>query len=311
MKSLTLSLILLSTFIISAYSQNEEVKIEPIKVKDNIYMLKGRGGNIGVSFGADGVLVIDDQFENMVPKIKEAIKGLTDQEIKFIVNTHYHGDHVGGNKIFGQEGKVIVAHKNVYNRLKTEQTSKFFNRTSPAAPKDALPDITFDHFVTFHFNDDDIQVMHFNNAHTDGDAVVYFEKANVLHAGDVFVTYGFPYIDADAGGSLNGFINVLDKLLLLINDETVVIPGHGELSNKKDVEDFRNKLIQIHEKITKEVNLGKDLNAVIESKPLELFEEDWGKGFIKAKDFITLVFPEFEKQKATIQGDTKKKSKLK
>ncbi|MGK7391721.1 MAG: MBL fold metallo-hydrolase [Candidatus Cyclobacteriaceae bacterium M2_1C_046] len=276
-------------------AQSQEVNMEPVKVKDNIYMLKGRGGNIGVSFGKDGVLVIDNQFEDMVPQIKAAIKGITDKEIRFVVNTHYHGDHTGGNKIFGEEGKTIVAHKNVFNRLNTEQYSKFRDRTTPAAPEAARPIITFDHYVTFHLNDETIQVMHFNKAHTDGDAVVYFEDANVIHAGDLYVTYGFPFIDADSGGSLNGFIDTLDKILLLINDETVVIPGHGELSSKKDVEVFRNKLADIRDRIQKEVAAGKDLTAVIAANPLEPYEAEWGKSFIKSKDFITLVYPEFKK----------------
>lgn len=277
------------------FLQAQEVSIEPIKVKDNIYMLKGRGGNIGVSFGKDGVLIIDNQFEDMVPKIKNAIKDLTDEEVRFVINTHYHGDHTGGNRIFGEEGKTIVAHQNVFNRLNTEQHSKFRDRTTPAAPKAARPVITFDHFVTFHINDETIQVMHFNKAHTDGDAVVYFEDANVLHAGDLFVTYGYPFIDADAGGSLNGFIDTLHKILLLINNETVIIPGHGDLSAKKDVEDFREKLVDIRDRIQKEVEAGKDLNEVIAANPLESYETEWGNGFIKSKDFITLVYPEFKK----------------
>ena len=270
--------------------------IVTVQVSDNIYMLKGTGGNVGVFDGKDGVLLIDNKFENAVPHINAAIKEISDNEIRFVINTHLHGDHTGGNKVYGSEGKTIVAHKNVRKRMSTEQESKFRNRITPAAPEEALPILTFDHFVTLHLNGDIIQAMHFDRAHTDGDVVVFFEKANVIHTGDVFITNGFPFIDSDSGGSLDGFIKVLDKILLLINDETKVIPGHGDLSTKADVAKFRNMLDDIKAKIAAEVNAGIDLEGLIASNPLAPYEKEYGDGFIRAKDFLTLVYPEFHKK---------------
>lgn len=280
---------------LSLPSSGQDATLTTKQVSDNIYMIQGRGGNIGISIGDDGVMLIDNKFEDLVPLIKDEIKQVTDQDIRFVINTHYHGDHTGGNVIFGEEGRTIVAHKNVYDRLSQEQVSTWRDRTTPPKPEEAWPLITFGHYITFHINDDKIQLMHFDRAHTDGDAVVYFEKDNVIHMGDVFVTYGYPFIDADAGGSLKGFIQTLDKILLVINDDTKVIPGHGNLSTKNDVQQFRDKLDKIRSKLKEEIVGKKDLNAVIAAKPLASYDEEWGNGFIKAKDFITLVYPEFSK----------------
>lgn len=291
MKKLIIALLLIPSFVFA----QEDIQIEPIKVADNIYMLKGRGGNMAISIGVDGILLIDSQFETMVQKTKDALKSLSDKEVRFLVNTHYHGDHTGGNRLFGEDGKIIVAHKNVHHRLSTDQYSKFRNSTTKAVPRAAQPIISFDHFINFHINDDFVQVMNFNEgAHTDGDAIVYFQKENVVHTGDLYVTYGFPFIDSDAGGSLKGLIKSLDKVLLIIDEDTKVIPGHGDMGTKDDVQKFRDRLVDIVDILDEAVAQNKDLNAVINANPLAPYEDEWGNGFIKSKDFITLTYPEFK-----------------
>ena len=216
-----------------AFQDMEDVKIEVIPVNENIYMLVGGGGNIGVSIGDDGVFMIDDQYAPLSSKIQQAIKSLSEQPVKFLVNTHHHGDHTGGNSNFEKEGTLIFAHENVRKRLKEDEKN---------TEQSGLPIITFDHKMQLHLNGDDILVVHVHNAHTDGDALIYFPKSNVLHTGDTFFNGMFPFIDLKSGGSVAGDIEAARAGLLLINTGTKIIPGHGQLAGYADYEKYLNML---------------------------------------------------------------------
>src|SRR6478735_1911378 len=238
------------------YAQSfDTVKIRPIKVVDNLYMLKGSGGNIGAFFGKDGTLMIDDQFAPLSNKINGAIKTLDPGEIRFLINTHVHGDHSGGNDNFKKMGVTIVAHDQVRERMMVEQ--KNARGTTPPRDRDALPVITFADKMNFHLNDEDIELIHLDKGHTDGDVIVHFKKANVYHTGDAFVRYGYPFIDISSGGSINGFVNTLDKLLALLDDNSKIIPGHGELATKADVKTVRDVVADIRDQVSAALKKGK------------------------------------------------------
>lgn len=241
-------------------AQWDQVKIETEKVTDQFYILKGRGGNIGLFVGEDAVFMIDDQFAPLTPKILAAIKEITPKKVDYLVNTHWHGDHTGGNENMGKEGALIVAHNNVRKRMSTESVRR--GRTVPAAPKVALPVITFDKDVVFHINGDDIMATHVHKAHTDGDALVYFSNNNVLHTGDSFFQGKFPYIDLSSGGSINGYIDGIKKMIMLSDDETKVVPGHGNVATKKDLEAYLKMLITLRDRVQTEIDKGKSLDDV-------------------------------------------------
>jgi glyoxylase-like metal-dependent hydrolase (beta-lactamase superfamily II) len=231
-------------------------------------MLVGQGGNIAISIGEDGVFMIDDQFAPLTPKILAAIKTITDKPVKFLINTHWHGDHTGGNENMQKEGAVIVAHENVRKRMSVEQFNKERNKTTPAAPKGALPVITFSKDVSFHFNNEDIFIFHVHEAHTDGDAMVYFTKSNVLHMGDTYFQGKYPFIDLNSGGSTQGYIAAIKKALLLINDDTKIIPGHRNVSNKAALESYVSMLEEIEKNILAEIKSGKSEEEVTKNSAL-------------------------------------------
>jgi glyoxylase-like metal-dependent hydrolase (beta-lactamase superfamily II) len=276
----------------------DTVRIVPVKVKDNIYMLKGSGGNIGLLTGKDGNLMIDDQFAPLSEKIKASIQSLDSNPIKYLINTHIHGDHTGGNENFQKSGVMILAQENVRERMSKEQVNKALNRTTPARDAAALPVITFDDRIRLHLNGEDIEVFHFNlGSHTDGDAIIHFTKSNVFHTGDVFVRYGYPYIDYSSGGSVNGFIEVLDKLLAMLNDQSIVIPGHGELATKSDVKKFRDRMADIRDQVKAALKKGKKLEEIPALGITDKYDAEWGKGFLKGKDFLLMIAEELAKKK--------------
>jgi len=233
------------------FSQNSEVTIETTKLSDNVYMLVGQGGNIGVSVGDDGVFIVDDQFEQLTPKILEAIRTLSDKPLQFLVNTHYHGDHTGGNENMAKQGIKIIAHENVRKRL-----------VDGEKPKDALPIITFNDRVNVHMNGEDVNVHHVEHAHTDGDAMLFFSKSNVLHTGDTYFHKRYPYIDVKSGGSIDGYIKAIKKGLTLINDDTKIIPGHGPVSNKEEYQSFLTMLETLRKNVQAEIENGKTEDEV-------------------------------------------------
>ena len=267
-----------------------DVEIKPVKVTENIYMLMGSGGNIGLAVGNDGTFMIDDQFAPLTEKILAAIKEITDKPVKFLINTHWHGDHVGGNENINGEGALLVAHENVRVRMSTEQFMKAFERTVPPSPEAALPEITFTNSMTFHFNGGDIHVFHVKNAHTDGDAIIHFRNQNVIHMGDTFFNGMYPFIDVSSGGSLRGMISAADKLLKIANDETKIIPGHGPLSNISELREYRDMLVIVHQTILPMVRQQKSREEIILAKPTADLDEKWGGGFMQPDIFVGIVY---------------------
>ncbi len=258
----------------------DDVKIETIQVSDHVYMLIGAGGNIGVSVGDDGVFVIDDQFAPLTTKIESAIKALSDQQIKYLVNTHYHGDHTGGNENMQKLGATIIAHDNVRHRLET--TPK---RDKSMQPKEALPIITFNDELNIHINGEKVAIFHAEHAHTDGDALLYFTESNVLHTGDTYFKGRYPYIDLNSGGSVNGYINAVKLGLKAINDTTKIIPGHGTLSNKAEYETFLNILETLRSSVLTEIEASKTEDEVAKNEALTKSFDDlnYGSGFINSE----------------------------
>jgi len=263
-----------------------KVEIKTTRVAEGVYMLEGAGGNIGVRVGTDGVLMIDDQFAPLTDKIKAAIGAISDQPIRFLFNTHWHGDHTGGNENFGKAGVAIVAHDNVRRRLSTEQYNAIFDRKSPPSPSVALPVVTFNDSITFHLGGDDITCFHVADAHTDGDAIVWFRKANVVHMGDCLFNGMYPVIDVSAGGSAAGMIAADDRVLAVIGADTKIIPGHGPLASRQDLESFRDMLSKARSRVKELVVAGKSLEEIQKAKPLADLDATWGKGFITPDVFL-------------------------
>ncbi len=268
----------------------DSVQIETIHIKDNIYMLKGSGGNIGVITGDDGVLIVDNQFAPLAPKIKAAISEISDKPVKYVINTHWHGDHMGGNEVFGADGSIIIAHNNVRTRLSTDQFMEHQQREVPARPEIAWPIVTFSDEITYYFNNEEILIRHAPPAHTDGDAAIYFKNANVIHMGDAFVRYGYPFVDISSGGSVAGMAANLDDIIDMTNQDTIVIPGHGEVSTRQDMIEFRNILKDIVAGVQKGIDDGKNLDQIQSLEIASKYDQQWGGGFIKGKDFITFAY---------------------
>lgn len=279
----------------SAQQQDfSKVEIKVTKVSGNIYMLEGAGGNIAASVGGDGIVIIDDQFAPLAEKIQAALKniGVTDKPVRFVINTHYHGDHTGGNELFNNSGSTIIAHDNVRKRLESGGPAgnggsvKIENK--PAA-KAALPIITFDHDVTIHLNGEDIRALHFPSGHTDGDSVIFFPKNNVVHMGDDFVRYGFPFIDVAAGGSVQGIIAACEKVAAELPADVKVIPGHGALSNMEDVKAFTKMLRETSAVVQKALDEHKTLDQMKQAKILAPWDKFSGS-FINSDAFIETLY---------------------
>ena len=275
---------------VAAQGRFDDVQIKTVKVAENVYMLVGSGGNIGLSIGEDGAFMIDDQFAPLTDKILAAVRTLTDQPVRFLVNTHWHGDHVGGNENMGKAGTIIVAHENVRKRMSTEQFMAAFNRRVSASPEAALPVVTFTDAMTFHWNGDDVHVFHVDPAHTDGDSIIHFRNANVLHTGDIFFNGMYPFIDVSSGGSIDGVIAAADTALTLCNDKTKIIPGHGELADADDLRAYRDVLQAVRDRVRSLVDEGKTRDEVIAAKPSAEFDAEWGGGFMQPDVWIGIVY---------------------
>lgn len=274
---ITLSVAFLMT--VGLFAQSQEVNIEVIPVNGKVYMLKGRGGNIGLLAGNGIALLVDDQFADLTPKILAAVKTVSDKPISYLLNTHWHGDHTGGNANLGKAGALIVSHDNVRKRLHDAQQEK--NQSNP----DALPEITFAEGLNFHFEDEEIMFFHSHNGHTDGDAMVYFVQSNVLHTGDLFFNGRYPYIDLNSGGNALGYIKAVENALMIINDDTKIIPGHGELATKKDYHDFLEMLKYLEKNISEAIKAGKSKEAILADNSLTQKYDDlgFGSGFINSE----------------------------
>src|SRR5215831_17289623 len=271
-----------------------KVEIKVTKVSGNIYMLEGAGGNIAASVGEDGIVIVDDQFAPLAEKIQAALKdlGITNKPVRFVINTHYHGDHTGGNEPFNNAGSTLIAHDNVRKRLESGGTAgnggSIKMDVKPAA-KTALPIITFQHDVTVHLNGEDIRAMHFPSGHTDGDSIIFFPKNNVVHMGDDFVRYGFPFIDVASGGSVQGMIAATEKVAAELPADVKVIPGHGALSNMEDVKAFTKMLKETSAVVEKALDNHKTLEQMKQEKILGPWEKFSGS-FINSDAFIETLY---------------------
>jgi cyclase len=265
-----------------------KVEIKTTKVAGNVYMLEGSGGNIGVSVGPDGILIVDDQFAPLADKIKAALKTFGDGKLKFVLNTHYHADHTGGNVAFGPDA-LIIAQENVRKRLSTEQVSKFFKRTTPASPKEALPVVTFDHAVSIFFNGEEIKVIHFPHSHTDGDSIIFFTNSNVIHMGDNFFNPRFPVVDLEAGGNVVGMTKTVGEVISKLPAGVKIIPGHGPLSDGAGLQAFHGMLVETTGIVEKKKKSGKTLEQ-IKKEGLPEKWKSWGEGYIKTDVWLELVY---------------------
>ncbi len=277
-----------------------KVQIKVTKVSGNIYMLEGAGGNIGASVGEDGIVIVDDQYAPLADKIAAALKGVTDKPVRFVINTHYHGDHTGGNLPFATAGSTVIAQDNVRKRLETG--GKAGNGGSVAmeqkpAPAGGLPIITFDHDVTVHLNGEDIRALHLPAGHTDGDAIVFFPKANVVHMGDDFVRYGYPFIDINSGGSVQGMIAACEKVAAELPADVKVIPGHGQLSNLDEVRDYIVMLKGTSAAVQAAITSGKSVDQMKKEQILAAWDKKYSGKFITSDVFIETLYNSLTNQK--------------
>jgi len=293
MKAPLAALLVLAAAATSAMAQQQDfskVEIMAEKVAEGVYMLTGAGGNIGLSVGRSGTYVIDDQFAPLTDKILAAIRAITPDPVRFVINTHLHGDHTGGNENLGKAGALVVAHENVRRRMSAEQFSATFNRTTPASPEGALPVVTFTEAVTFHWNGDEIRVHHVAPAHTDGDSIVRFVKADVVHMGDLFFNGGYPFIDTSSGGRIDGVIAAAEQTLAAIGEKTRIIPGHGPLATRADLQSYRDTLETLRDRIAKLKAEGRSRDEVVAARPTADHDAKWGTGFMKGDVFTGLVY---------------------
>jgi len=287
---LTMAGFVLASTLTFAQGDFSSVKIETTKVAERIYMLQGRGGNIGVSAGEDGVVLIDDQYAPLTAKIEAAIDKITDRPVRFVLNTHWHGDHTGGNEYFGKTGGVIVAHDNVRKRLSSEQVIEFFDATVEPKPEDALPVLTFSDQLTVHLNGEPAVAHHVAHAHTDGDIMIHFPESNVLHMGDIFFNQRYPFIDLGSGGSLQGMIDGAARGLELADEDTRIIPGHGALADRDDLQFYHDMLVTIRKRVQAMIDDGKSLEQVITANPTQQYDGEWGQNFIDPEDIVTFAY---------------------
>ncbi len=279
-----------------AFAQDlSKVQIETVKVAEDVYMLVGAGGNIGVFAGEDGVLLVDSQFSELIEKIKAAVAAVNPGPIRFLINTNWHNDHVYGNEPLGKAGAVIIAHENTWKRMTAEQTYPEFQFKQPPAAVEALPVVTFLDSLTLHFNGGTFQVIYIENAHSDADVLVLSRKANVMQTGDLFFSSGYPFIDISHGGSVSGMIAAASQILEVIDENTKVIPGHGPLSNRAGVEQFKNMMVTVRDRIAKQIKEGKTLGEVLASKPTADFDKARGVG-LPAEMFVKIVYTDLSKQ---------------
>ncbi len=279
----------------SSWAQEEpdwsKIEIKTERVAGNVYMLYGvggfAGGNIGVSVGEDGIVLVDDQFEPLVPKIESALEGITKLPVRFVLNTHFHGDHTHGNKVFGMKS-VIIAHDNVRKRVAADD--QFDNKPGTRAPKHALPIVTFDQSVSVHLNGEEIRGIHVPAGHTDGDTIVHFTQSNVVHMGDDFFNGMFPFIDLEAGGSVRGYVAGIEKVLAGLPADVKVIPGHGKLATKADLEGYLAMLKDAVATVEKGIRDGKTLVQLQQAKALGKYEAQWGGGFMKTDVFTEQLY---------------------
>ena len=276
------------------YSQ---VEIKATPLAGSVTMLAGAGGNMAMLTGPDGVILIDDEFAELSDKIKAAVAAVSDRPIRYLINTHWHGDHTGGNDNFAATGAIIVAHDNVRKQMSVEHFMKAFNSQVPPFPATALPVITFNDSLTMHQDGEELHIFHVKNAHTDSDAIIHFKNANVVHMGDTFFNGFYPFIDTQTGGSIDGMIAADDRVLPFIDDNTKVIPGHGPLGSKAQLKAFRDMLAGIRDGVEAQIKAGKSEEETVAAKPGAAFDAAWGGGFIKTDRFVAMIYEELKGMK--------------
>lgn len=290
-KTLTLTLALVTG---AALAQQDfsQVQIQTTEVADDLYMLVGAGGNLSLSVGSDGAFLVDDQYAPLSGKILAAIAEVTDSSVRFLVNTHFHGDHVGGNENIGGTGAVIVAHENVRARMSTEQFRAAFNQTIPASPPGALPVVTFTDQINFHWNDTEIVAFHVPNAHTDGDAIIVYPEKNVIHMGDILFNGLYPFVDVSSDGSLDGYISALGRVLALpfLNEQTKIIPGHGPLGSPANLRTSLDMLSTAKERIQSAIDRGLSEDEAVAANLMAEYDDDWAWQFIDGETFVRLSY---------------------
>ncbi len=268
-----------------------DVEIASQEVAEGIYMLAGRGGNIGLSIGDDATFIVDDQYAPLTDKIIAAISALTDRPVDYVLNTHWHFDHTGGNENFGKKGALIIAHDNVRTRMAAGQFIAAFDRQVDPAPAVALPVVTFNDRLTLHANGQTITGMHVEAAHTDGDTLVYFSEANVLHMGDTFFNGLYPFIDLESGGNVDGVIDAALKGMSIGDADTKVIPGHGPLASKSDLQDYHDMLVAVRDGVAAMIGDGKTLEEVQAAKPSAAYDATANRiGFLTPEQFVASVY---------------------
>ena len=268
----------------------DTVTIRTTPVAGGVYLLQGSGGNIAASTGPDGVIMVDDDYAPLTDRILAAVDQLHSGRVRFVINTHWHGDHTGGNTTLGGQGVLIVAHDNVRQRMSREQFIESFGAKVPPSPAVALPVITFTDTLTFYLNNDTIQIFHVAPAHTDGDAVIFFRHANVLHMGDTYFNGLYPFIDYSTGGSLDGVIAAVDRGLGLADDATRIIPGHGPLATRTDLRRYREMLAAIRIRILSARRKGLTLEQALDAHLIDDYNDSWGKGFLTPEQFFTIAW---------------------
>lgn len=275
----------------TAGAQNfDQVEIRSERLAEGLHVLFGAGGNIALAHGADATFIVDDQYAPLAPKIRAAIAKHTEQPVRFVLNTHWHGDHTGGNESFGQTGAVIFAHDNVRKRMAAGQLISLLGSQVPPAPQAALPVVTFAGELTLHLNGEEIRAVHAPQAHTDGDAIVHFTRADVIHLGDLYFNGFYPFIDTSSGGSPDGVIAAIDRALVLAKAETRIIPGHGPMASPNELRNYRTMLADVAGRVKALVAAGKSLTETLAAKPSAAYDEQWGKGFIKPERFVTMLY---------------------
>jgi glyoxylase-like metal-dependent hydrolase (beta-lactamase superfamily II) len=287
--SIAVAILAIAASTAHAQGRFDEVEIEATALGDGVHMLTGAGGNLGLSAGPDGVFLIDDQFAPLTERILAAVARIDGGPVRFIVNTHWHGDHTGGNEKMGAAGALLIAHDNVRVRMSSEQFTALWDRHTPPSPAGALPVVTFDNNLTFHINDDEIRVFHVPHAHTDGDSMIYFREADVLHAGDVFFNGDYPYIDVDAGGSIDGMISAVEIALGLTGPKSRIIPGHGPLAGREELVSYLEMLETLRSRIEPYVRAGRSVEETRAEKPTADLDEKWGGGFIDPDNIVRIV----------------------
>jgi cyclase len=312
MKRLALFLVLFAAVVLvaapAARAQRkwEEVVIRPEKLADGLWMLTGAGGNLLVCAGPDGVLMVDAQYGQLAAKIRAVVDSLSGgRPLRFVLNTHYHGDHVSGDSAMAAAGATIVAHANARRRMSVDRFNETFGSTSKAMPAAGLPVLTFSDSLTFHLNGREVRVFHLPPGHTDGDAVVWIPAADVLHTGDVLFNGTYPVIDVSAGGSIGGMIRSLDLLLPLVGPATKIVPGHGPLADRAALLRFRDMLVTVRDRVTKLVTEGRTLEQVMAAKPLADLDRDWGAGFMKPDLFLQVVFRDLSRKVPSPRADVR------